>query len=64
VSSEGSGRDREEYVPFSVRNARQMRKALHAGSWMASYWMCFASIVVLAMALAILTYQMGAQGCR
>ena len=49
----------EDYVPLSVRNARQMRKTL----W-PHLWMSFASIIILAVALAILTYRMGAQSSR
>jgi len=61
VSSEGSERDLEECVPLTVRNARQMRKALQA---LEPYcWMSFASIIILAAALAILAYRMGAQSC-
>jgi cell division protein FtsX len=42
-----------------VRSARQMRKTL----W-PHFWMSFASIIILAAALAILSYRMGAQSCR
>jgi len=48
----------EDGVPLSVRNARQMRKTL----W-PHLWMSFASIIILAAALAILAYRMGAQSC-
>lgn len=56
---EGRERDLEKYVPLSVRNARQTRKAL----W-PDVWMSFASIIILAVALAILSYRMGAQSCH
>lgn len=49
----------DEYVPLNVRNARQMRRSL----W-PSIWMSFASIIILAVALAILSYRMGAQSCH
>jgi hypothetical protein len=49
----------EEGVPLTVRNARKTRKDL----W-PSLWMSFASILILAAALAILSYRMGAQSCH
>jgi hypothetical protein len=49
----------EDYVPLSVRRARQMRQNL----W-PHVWMSFASILILATALAILSYRIGAQGCH
>ena len=49
----------EDYGPLSVRNARRMRR-----DWWPSIWMSFASILVLALALAIITYRMGAQSCH
>ena len=47
----------EEGVPLSVRKARAMRRDLWPYCWMS-----FASIIILAVALAILTYRMGVQG--
>jgi len=52
----------EDSVPLSVRNARKKRKALRALE--PYYWMSFASVILLAAALAILTYRMGAQSCH
>jgi hypothetical protein len=49
----------DDYVPLTVRNARKIRKEL----W-PSIWMSFASIIILAVALAILSYRMGAQSCH
>jgi len=49
----------EQYVPLSVRNARQIRRDL----W-PSIWVSFASIIILGAALAILSYRMGAQSCH
>ena len=51
--------DLDECIPLSVRNARQMRRDL----W-PSIWMSFASIIILAVALAIVCYRIGAQGCH
>lgn len=48
----------EEWVPLSVRNARKMRHTL----W-PNLWMSFVSIILLAAALAIVAYRMGAQSC-
>ena len=59
VSSEDSEPDLEERVPLSVRNTRRMRR-----DWWPSICMSFASILILAAALAILTYRMGAQSCH
>jgi hypothetical protein len=59
VTGEGKEPDGEEWVPLSVRNARQMRR-----DWWPSIWMSFASIIILAAALAILSYRMGAQSCH
>ena len=56
---EGKEPDVEDCVPLSVRKARKMREGL----W-PYVWMSFASIVLLAVALAILSYRMGAQGCH
>lgn len=44
----------KKYVPFIVRNARQMRRDL----W-PSICMLFRSILILAAALAILSYRVG-----
>jgi hypothetical protein len=49
----------EEHVPLSVRNARNLRRDL----W-PSIWMSFASILILAAALAILSYRIEAQSCH
>jgi hypothetical protein len=49
----------EDYVPLTVRKVRQMRNTL----W-SHLWMSFVSIVVLAAALAILSYRIGAQSCH
>jgi len=49
----------DDYVPVSVRNARKIRKDL----W-PSIWMSFAAMIILAVALAILSYRMGAQSCH
>ena len=49
----------EDCVPLSVRNARKLRRDL----WQ-SIWTSFASIILLAVALAILSYRMGAQSCH
>jgi hypothetical protein len=59
ASSKDGEPDLEEHVPLSVRNARKMRRDL----W-PSIWMSFASILILAAALAILSYRMGAQSCH
>ena len=59
VSSEDSEPDLEERVPLSVRNTRQIRR-----DWWPSIWMSFASIIILAVAFAILSYRMGAQSCH
>jgi hypothetical protein len=49
----------EEWVPLGVRNARKIRHTL----W-PHLWMSFVSITLLAAALAIVAYRMGAQSCR
>jgi len=59
VASKDGEPDLDECVPLSVRNARQMRRDL----W-PSIWMSFASIIILAVALAIVSYRMGAQSCH
>jgi hypothetical protein len=59
VTGEGKEPDGDEGVPLSVRNARRMRRDL----W-PHLWMSFASIIILAVALAILSYRMGAQSCH
>jgi hypothetical protein len=59
VSSKDGELDLEEHVPLCVRNARRMRRELGP-----SIWMSFAAILILAVALAILSYRMGAQSCR
>ena len=52
----------EEWVPLSVREARHARK-MRVDLW-PYIWMNFASILILAAALAILSYRIGAQSCR
>jgi hypothetical protein len=59
VSREDAEPDLEDYVPLSVGRARRM----HRDTW-PSIWMSFASIIILAAALAILSYRMGAQSCH
>lgn len=59
VSSKDGEPDLEDHVPLSVRNARKMHRDL----W-PSIWMSFASIIILSLALAILSYRMGAQSCH
>lgn len=49
----------EECIPLSVRCARRIRRDL----W-PSIWMSFASILIIAAALVILSYRMGAQRCH
>ena len=49
----------EEGVPLSVRNARRMGRDL----W-PHLWMSFASILILAVTLAIVSYRIGAQSCH
>ena len=58
VSSEDGEPNLEECVPLSVRNAWQMRRDL----W-PHLWMSFSAMIILAVALAILSYRMGAQSC-
>jgi hypothetical protein len=62
VDAEGRGAGREECVPLSVRKARQMRRDF----WLLwpHLWMSFAAIIILAAALAILSYRIGAQSCH
>lgn len=48
-----------EYIPLGMRSARQMRNNV----W-PYIWMSFVSIMLLAAALAIVAYRMGAQSCR
>jgi len=54
--------DREAYVPLSVREARRARK-MREDLW-PYVWMTFASVILLASALVILSYRMGAQSCH
>lgn len=54
--------DLEEWVPLSVREARRARK-MREDSW-PYVWTSFASVDILAVALAILSYRMGAQSCH
>jgi hypothetical protein len=56
---EGKEPEVEDWVPLSVRKARKMRRDM----W-PYVWMSFASMVLLAVALAILSYRMGAQSCH
>jgi hypothetical protein len=59
VPSEDSKPGIEDGVPLSVRNARRMRQ-----DWWPSIWMSFTSIILLAGALVILSYRIGAQSCH
>ncbi len=61
-NSESRARDVEEWVPLSVREARRARK-MRDGLW-PYMWMSFASVILLAAALAIMAYRMGAQSCH
>ena len=54
--------DQEAYVPLSVREARRARKM--RGDLWPYVWMNFASILILAATLAILSYRIGAQSCH
>ncbi len=56
---EGRQRDLGKYITLSLRNAGQMHKTL----W-PHLWMSFASIILLVVALAILSYRIGAQSCH
>ncbi len=51
--------DAGEWVPLSVREARRARKR-REDLW-PYVWITFASVVILAVALAIMAYRMGAQ---
>jgi hypothetical protein len=62
VSGEIPESDVENWVPLSVREARQARKM--RGNLRPYVWMNFASILILAAALAIITYRVGAQSCH
>ena len=52
----------EEWVPLSVREARRARK-MGSDHW-PYVWMNFASILILAATLAIVSYRIGAQSCH
>jgi hypothetical protein len=59
-----SGQRREpgkpsEYIPLGMRSARRMRNNV----W-PYIWMSFVSMILLAAALVIVAYRMGAQSCR
>jgi hypothetical protein len=54
--------DAEASVPLSVRKARRARK-MREDLW-PHVWMTFASVILLAAALAIMAYRMGAQSCH
>lgn len=54
--------DLEEWVPLSVREAREARKR-RDDAWRYG-WMNFASMIILMVTLAIVCYRMGAQSCR
>jgi hypothetical protein len=56
------GADSENWVPLSVREARRARK-MRDDLW-PYVWMNFVSSILLAAALAIMAYRMGAQSCR
>jgi hypothetical protein len=62
VGPEGRERDLEEWVPLSVREARRARARVD-DLWPYA-WMSFASVVILAVTLAIVVYRMGAQSCH
>jgi hypothetical protein len=59
VDAEGKEAGPEDGVPLSVRKAREMRRDL----W-PNVWISFASIIILAAALAILSYRIAAQTCH
>jgi hypothetical protein len=59
ADAEGKEAGLEDGVPLSVRKAREMRR----DPW-PDLWISFTSIILLAVALAILTYRMGAQSCH
>lgn len=48
-----------EYIPLGMRSARRMRNNV----W-PYIWISLVSIILLAAALAIAAYRMGAQSCR
>ena len=54
--------DLEEWAPLSVREARRPRK-MRDDLW-PYVWMNFVSSILLAAALAIMAYRMGAQNCH
>jgi hypothetical protein len=62
VSGEIPDSDVENWVPLSVREARRARER-RDGLW-PYVWMNFASILILAATLAILSYRIGAQSCH
>jgi hypothetical protein len=54
--------DPEAYVPLSVREARHARKM--RGDLWPHIWMNFASILILAATLAIVSCRIAAQSCH
>ena len=54
--------DPKAYVPLSVREARRARK-LRDDLW-PYIWMNFASILILAVTLAIVGYRIGVRSCH
>jgi hypothetical protein len=54
--------DLEDWAPLSVREARRARK-MRDDLW-PYVWMNFVSSILLAAALAIMAYRMGAQNCH
>jgi hypothetical protein len=54
--------DLEECAPLSVREARLARE--RRDELWPYVWMNFASMIILAIALAIVCYRIGAQSCR
>ncbi len=61
-AGEGKETNFEDWVPLSVREARRARK-MREDLW-PYVWMTFASVILLASALVILSYRMGAQSCH
>jgi hypothetical protein len=59
MDSETNQVSSEEWVPLSVREARHARR-IRVELW-PYIWMNFASILILAAALVILRYRIGAQ---
>ena len=60
--AQGATSDLKEWIPLSVREARRARK-MREDLW-PYVWITFASVLILAAALAIMAYRIGAQSCR